>query len=68
VSNKPPSKYLREIKSKNPNIEIALKSHLLDNDLLTGHYDTNYDFFWKKEQERYSKHYACMYWRLGKVS
>jgi hypothetical protein len=45
VSNKPPSKYLQEIKVKNPNIEIPLKSHLLSNDLLAGDYDTNYDFF-----------------------
>jgi hypothetical protein len=45
VSNKPPSKYLLEIKARNPNIGNQLKSHLLSEELLTGDYDTNYDFF-----------------------
>jgi hypothetical protein len=45
VSNKPPSKYLGEIRQKNPNIEIALSSHLMSRDLLGGEYDEAYDFF-----------------------
>jgi hypothetical protein len=45
VSNKPPSKYLGEIKAKNPKISDALQSHMLREELLTGDYDRNYDFF-----------------------
>lgn len=45
VSNKPPSKYLMEIKDKNPDILTPLRSHLLTEELLTGDYDKNYDFF-----------------------
>ncbi len=45
VSNKAPSKYLAEIKAKNPKIGAALKTHMLSSDLLSGDYDTNYDFF-----------------------
>ena len=45
VSNKPPSKYLGEIKARNPNIATPLKSHLLSEDLLSGDYDKNYDYF-----------------------
>lgn len=45
VSNKPPSKYLKELQTKNPSIEIALKSHLLSSDLINGEYDMNYDYF-----------------------
>lgn len=45
VSNKPPSKYLSEIKVKNPNILMPLRSHLLTEELLTGDYDKNYDLF-----------------------
>ena len=45
VSNKAPSKYLMEIKAKNPNISKALCSHMLNEDLLTGDYDKNYDYF-----------------------
>ena len=45
VSNKAPSKYLGEIKAKNANIAIALRSHMLSDDLLRGDYDRNYEFF-----------------------
>jgi hypothetical protein len=45
VSNKTPSKYLMEIKEKNPNISKALCSHMLNEDLLSGDYDKNYDYF-----------------------
>jgi hypothetical protein len=45
VSNKPPSKYLSELAQRNPNIGVALSSHLLSNELLTGDYDNGYDFF-----------------------
>lgn len=45
VSNKPPSRYLSEIKAKNPNIAKALQSHMLSVDLLSGDYDNNYDYF-----------------------
>jgi hypothetical protein len=45
VSNKPPSEYLSEIKTKNPEIATALKSHMLSADLLSGDYDKSYDYF-----------------------
>jgi hypothetical protein len=45
VSNKAPSKYLAEIRAKNPNILKALQSHMLSGDLLSGDYDKNYDYF-----------------------
>ena len=45
VSNKPPSKYLGEIKAKNANIAVALRSHMMSDDLLCGEYDKNYEFF-----------------------
>jgi hypothetical protein len=45
VSNKPPSKYLGEIKAKNAKISDALQSHMLREEILTGDYDRNYDFF-----------------------
>ena len=45
VSNKPPSTYLSEIKLKNANIAKALRSHMLTDDLLSGDYDENYDYF-----------------------
>jgi hypothetical protein len=45
VSNKAPSKYLAEIRAKNPSIEKALQSHMLSGDLLSGDYDKNYDYF-----------------------
>jgi hypothetical protein len=45
VSNKAPSKYLLEIKVKNPNIVKALESHMLNGELLSGDYDKNYDYF-----------------------
>lgn len=45
VSNKAPSKYLAEIRAKNPNILKALQSHMLSGDLLNGDYDKNYDYF-----------------------
>jgi len=45
VSNKPPSKYLGEIRARNPNIATPLKSHLLSEELLSGDYDKNYDYF-----------------------
>jgi hypothetical protein len=51
VSNKPPSKYLAEIKERNPNIETSLKSHLLGEELLTGDYDKNYDYFLDERSE-----------------
>jgi hypothetical protein len=51
VSNKPPSKYLSEIKEKNPNITSALHSHMLTDDLLGGDYDKNYDFFLEERAE-----------------
>jgi hypothetical protein len=51
VSNKPPSKYLSEIKGKNSNISNALHSHMLSDDILTGDYDKNYDFFLDERAE-----------------
>lgn len=45
IGNKPPSTYLKEIQTKNPGIEVALKSHSVLPDLLTGEYDEMYDFF-----------------------
>jgi hypothetical protein len=45
VSNKTPSRYLGEIRAKNPKISQALQSHMLREELLTGDYDKNYDFF-----------------------
>ncbi len=45
VSNKPPSKYFKELAAKNPNLATALSSHLLSEELLTGDYDNAYDFF-----------------------
>jgi hypothetical protein len=51
VSNKPPSKYLSEIKASNPNINTALRSHMLTDDLLGGDYDKNYDFFLEERAE-----------------
>jgi hypothetical protein len=45
VSNKAPSKYLSEIKVKNPNIAKALESHMIKGDLLSGDYDKIYDYF-----------------------
>jgi len=45
VSNKAPSKYLNEIKAKNPEIAKALESHMLHPELLSGEYDKTYDFF-----------------------
>lgn len=45
VSNKPPSKYLNELKQKNVGIESALQSHLLSAELLSGDFDENYDIF-----------------------
>jgi hypothetical protein len=45
VSNKAPSKYLAEIKAENPNISNALRSHMLNVDILSGDYDKNYDYF-----------------------
>jgi hypothetical protein len=45
VSNKAPSKYLTEIKKKNPNLGSTLKSHMLSDELLSGEYDNNYDIF-----------------------
>ena len=51
VSNKSPSKYLNEIKIKNANIAVALRSHMLDDDLLDGQYDKNYEFFLQERAE-----------------
>ena len=51
VSNKPPSKYLEEIKARNPNIATPLKSHLLSEELLSGDYDKNYDYFLDERSE-----------------
>jgi hypothetical protein len=51
VSNKPPSKYLSEIKTKNPNITTAMHSHMLTDDLLGGDYDKNYDYFLEERVE-----------------
>jgi hypothetical protein len=51
VSNKPPSQYLNEIKSRNTNIVGALRSHLLGEELLTGDYDKNYDYFLEERSE-----------------
>lgn len=45
VGNKPPSKYLKEIKNKNQNIEDALASHMINAELLSGDYDEMYDYF-----------------------
>ena len=45
VSNKPPSKYLTEVIAKNKDITKALRSHMLNTDLLTGDYDKMYDYF-----------------------
>jgi hypothetical protein len=52
VSNKPPSKYLSEIKTKNPNISTAMQSHLLSEELLTGDYDKNYDYFLEERADQ----------------
>jgi hypothetical protein len=46
-----PSKYLLEIKAKNPNIVSALHSHMLTADLLSGDHDKNYDFFLEERAE-----------------
>jgi hypothetical protein len=51
VSNKSPSKYLNEIKIKNANIAVALHSHMLDDELLDGQYDKNYEFFLQERAE-----------------
>ena len=45
VSNKPSSKYLAEIRNKNHDIAKALRSHLMDVELITGDYDAMYDYF-----------------------
>jgi hypothetical protein len=51
VSNKAPSKYLSELKAKNSNIAKALQSHMLRDDLLSGDYDKNYDYFLNERAE-----------------
>jgi hypothetical protein len=51
VANKPPSKYLSEIRGRNSNISKALHSHMLTADLLDGEYDKNYDFFLEERAE-----------------
>jgi hypothetical protein len=51
VTNKPPSEYLTEIKTRNPNIAVSLKSHLLSEELLTTQYDKNYDYFLEERSE-----------------
>jgi hypothetical protein len=45
VSNKPPSKYFGEVKAKNQDITKALRSHMLNIDILTEDYDKMYDYF-----------------------
>ncbi len=45
VSNKAPSKYLSEIQEVNMNIADALRTHMISADLLSGDYDSNYDYF-----------------------
>jgi hypothetical protein len=57
VSNKAPSKYLAEIKSKNPNISKALSSHMLNADILSVEYDKNYDYFMCERSDFNSKGY-----------
>jgi hypothetical protein len=45
VSNKSPSKYIRELSAKNPNIRLALESHLIPENIITGDYDELYQIF-----------------------
>ena len=45
VSNKAPSKYLTELRALNNNLEDALRSHMISIDVLSGDYDSNYDYF-----------------------
>ena len=51
VSNKAPSRYLSEIKSKNQDIARALGSHMLSAELLNGDLDNNYDYFLEERAE-----------------
>ena len=45
VSNKPPSEYLRDLSTKNPNLSDALRRHLIPSDLPDGGYDELYSVF-----------------------
>ena len=45
VSNKPPSKYLTDIRKKNGKLEDALDRHLIPRELETGAYDDMYSIF-----------------------
>ena len=45
VSNKAPSLYLGELSRRNAQLPRALASHLLSTELLSGDYDSAYDFF-----------------------
>ncbi len=55
LSNKPPSRYLNELRSRNIQISRALESHLISNDLLSGDYDKNYDYFLSERSEKILK-------------
>ena len=45
VSNKSPSRYIRELSAKNPNIKLALDSHLIPESIMSGDYDELYQIF-----------------------
>jgi hypothetical protein len=45
VSNKAPSVYLQELARKNPGIRVALKNHLIPEDVADGVFDDVYELF-----------------------
>jgi hypothetical protein len=45
VSNKPPSIYINQLSAKNPNITLALSSHLIPISIVSGEYDELYQIF-----------------------
>jgi hypothetical protein len=45
ISDQAPSEYLNEIRRINPQIERCLENHLITGQLLTGRYDTEFNFF-----------------------
>lgn len=52
IGNKSPSRYLQELKEKNPRIEDALNAHLLPAELVSGLYDDMYEIFLDERADR----------------
>jgi len=51
VSNKTPSAYLAEIRKKNSDLATALSSHAISEQLASGDYDREYDYFLAERAE-----------------